>query len=113
MLYTPQQGDTRGYEYFQFGFQFRADNKGVFLIGSLVKLTADKGSKTYVPIDGFEVGDNRIIIASVQMKVPCLLSAHSVSTGTGVSGAAGAFRVGAAAGGVAGGVTGTVCLGMA
>ena len=69
LLYAGKQCRSGQDEYFQFRFQFRADDEVVFLIGVADVFCTDESSQADAPVNGFQVAGQGSVITAVHKKV--------------------------------------------
>ena len=70
LLYAGKQCRSGQDEYFQFRFQFRADDEVVFLIGVADVFCTDESSQADAPVNGFQVAGQGSVITAVHKKSP-------------------------------------------
>lgn len=73
LLYAGKQCRSGQDEYFQFRFQFRADDEVVFLIGVADVFCTDESSQADAPVNGFQVAGQGSVITAVHKKVLTLV----------------------------------------
>lgn len=77
LLYAGKQCRSGQDEYFQFRFQFRADDEVVFLIGVADVFCTDESSQADAPVNGFQVAGQGSVITAVHKKslpLSCIVS---------------------------------------
>ena len=77
LLYAGKQCRSGQDEYFQFRFQFRADDEVVFLIGVADVFCTDESSQADAPVNGFQVAGQGSVITAVHKKVLTLVMYRS------------------------------------